>query len=322
MSPTMNDDVLLQLAQAIKQTDYHFITVTPATHARVNRRAENRWARTLNDVFGWSRPFHSDLFVDNKDLFDLMHRAQILVEIKDNNEENWRSSIRISSLDNELFLHSAYPTSAADSVFFGPDTYRFSRAIRAVIDARPSTAPAVRRVVDIGCGAGPGAIMLAKTYPNAEILGVDINDTALRLTSINARLANVNVVACHSDLLKDVQGDFDMIISNPPYLVDSSMRRYRHGGGSLGAELSVAIVNSACQRLANGGTLLLYTGSAIMNGQDLFYEEVKNKLDNSGLCWTYEEVDPDVFGEELETETYVHADRIAAVVLIATKNSA
>jgi hypothetical protein len=39
------------------------------------------------------------------------------------------------------------------------------------------------------------------------------------------------------------------------------------------------------------------------------------------LAWTYEEVDPDVFGDELETEVYRAADRIAAVVLNVRKRS-
>ncbi|CAF4084292.1 unnamed protein product [Adineta steineri] len=249
----------------------------------------------------------------------MMRKAQILRQVNDNDKDSWQSLVRISSLDGELFLHCAYPTLADESVFFGPDTYRFARAIRAAVAARHPTAPSVCRAVDIGCGAGPGAVMLAKAYPKAEVFGVDINNAALRLTTINARLANVNVIACHSDLLKNIQGDFDLIVSNPPYLVDQFKRKYRHGGGSLGSELSVAIVDASCERLAPGGTLILYTGSAIVSGQDLFYEEIKKKLAQSTLLWTYEEVDPDVFGEELETEFYAHADRIAAVVLTISR---
>ena len=249
-----------------------------------------------------------------------MRKAQIVSHPNNEGTESWQCLVRMSSLDGELFLHSAYPTLAPDSVFFGPDTYRFARAIKATLAGRDATGSRVRRAVDIGCGAGPGAILLAKNYPNAKIYGVDINDNALRLTTINASLANVKVTARYSNLLNDIDGQFDLIISNPPYLVDPSKRRYRHGGGTLGSELSVAIVNAACERLTPGGTLLLYTGSAIIDGQDLFLEEVKKVLGNSSLTWTYEEIDPDVFGEELSTESYSHTDRIAAVALTATKS--
>jgi hypothetical protein len=45
------------------------------------------------------------------------------------------------------------------------------------------------------------------------------------------------------------------------------------------------------------------------------------RLTAGDLAWTYEEIDPDVFGEELEAPAYRAADRIAAVVLNARKRS-
>ena len=304
------DDALLQLARTLQQTGYHFTTTTPATHARVNARPENAGARDLRDVFGWSRPFRQNILPPG--LFALMQEAAVAEQ----RDEGWRSLVRLSTLSGLLFLHSAYPTTAADSVFFGPDTYRFARAIMAHLERR---APPVRRAVDLGCGAGPGAVLLARDLPGAEILAVDINPTALRLTEVNAALAGVQVNACHSDLLADVDGSFDLVVSNPPYLVDPGSRAYRHGGGPLGAELSLDIVRAACHRLAPGGTLLLYTGAAVVNGDDPFRVAATGQLEAAGLNWAYEEVDPDVFGEELAEGAYRDADRIAAVVLTANK---
>ena len=68
-----------------------------------------------------------------------------------------------------------------------------------------------------------------------------------------------------------------------------------------------------------GGTLLLYTGVAIVNGYDAFLAEVKVKLTFAGLSFEYVEIDPDIFGEELQKGAYAIADRIAAVVLTAQK---
>jgi methylase of polypeptide subunit release factors len=308
-SPTP-DDALLQLARTVQATDYQFTTPTPATHARVNARPENVWARDLRDVFGWSRPFRPDILPPG--LFALMQEAAVATPHGD----GWRSLVRLSTLSGLLFLHSAYPTAAADSVFFGPDTYRFARAIASHLERR---APPVRRAVDVGCGAGPGAVLLARDLPGAEVLAVDINPAALRLTRVNAALAGAPVVACRSDLLGDVDGSFDLIVSNPPYLVDPASRAYRHGGGLLGAGLSLDIVRAACDRLAPGGMLLLYTGAAVVNGDDPFRAAAASQLTAAGLDWTYEEVDPDVFGEELAEGAYRVADRIAAVVLTANK---
>ncbi|TCS39393.1 methylase of polypeptide subunit release factors [Paucimonas lemoignei] len=305
------DAALLELARIVKAEGYRFVTVSPATHARVNKRAGNEWATRLEDVLGWSRPFGKELLP--RSVFDLLHRAEAL----EPHGEGWRSLIRVSSLNDKLFIHSAYPTTASDAVFFGPDTYRFISALEEHV-AR-SMQP-IRRAADIGCGAGPGAISMALHSPDAEVIGVDINARALRYTAINAALAGTeNVSAMHSDLLTGVAGEFDLIIANPPYLLDSSERTYRHGGGHLGEGLSVAIIRQAMQRLALGGSLLLYTGVAIVNGQDQFRSIAQRLLDGSGLDWSYREIDPDVFGEELEEPAYNTADRIAAVVLTVTR---
>ncbi len=300
---------LLQIARAVQATDYEFTTPTPATYARVNARPGFEQAQTLRDVFGWSRPFQDE--VVGSDILGQMQAAGILTQAEDGK----RSAIRLSSLNGLLFVHSAYPTTAADAVFFGPDTYRFARAILAHLkQARP-----VGRAVDIGCGSGAGAILVARAHPDAEVIAVDINASALQLTEVNAVLAGVRISAVNSDLLSSVPGVFDLIVSNPPYLVDPDARAYRHGGGFLGAGLSLAILDGALDRLAAGGTLLLYTGAAIVNGADPFKAVATARLGGSGMTWTYEELDPDVFGEELEGGAYTSADRIAAVLLTITK---
>ena len=307
--PNDLDAKLLELARAVQSTGYAFTTPTPATHARVNARPGSAWAQDLAGVFGWSRPFHEGLLPP--DILALMREAGVLVP----GDAGLRSAVRLSSLDGLLFVHSAYPTTAADSVFFGPDTYRFVRAIL----TRLEQGGPVRRAVDIGCGAGPGAILVARACPNAEVLAVDINPSALRMTRVNAALAGVQVAAVDSNLLSAVSGSFDLIVSNPPYLVDPDARAYRHGGGALGAGLSLAILDAALERLAPGGTLLLYTGVAIVNGTDPFKTAVLAQIGGSGASWTYEELDPDVFGEELDGGAYAAADRIAAVILTVKK---
>ncbi|MBV8850873.1 MAG: class I SAM-dependent methyltransferase [Methylobacteriaceae bacterium] len=308
---TPDDALLVRLGVALRTKGYGFTTPIPATHARVNGRPGNAKAKDLRDVFGWSRPFARD--VVSADILALMQDAGILLG------ENgmFRSALRVSSLEGELFFHSAFPTMQADAVFFGPDTYRFARAIKAGL--RDRTAP-IANAVDIGCGAGPGGILIAKHAPEARVLMTDINDAAVRLARVNAALAGTtNATSLHSDILNEVEGGFDLIVSNPPYLNDPLQRAYRHGGGEFGATLSLRILESALPRLTPRGTLILYTGSAIVDGRDLFRNAALSRLAAGDFAWTYEEADPDVFGEELETEAYRAADRIAAVVLNVTK---
>lgn len=312
----LNEPGLLRLATLLRDTGYGFVTPTPATHARVNARPDNAWARDARDVFGWSRPFRDGLL--DPALTAAMRDAGVLVPHNDPDGPAWRSTVRLSSLHGLLLLHSAYPTGAADSVFLGPDTYRYAAALDAWIAAR---AAPVRRAVDIGSGSGAGAILVARAFPEAEVWAADINPAALLLTRVNAALAGVTVRAVHSDLLAAVPGDLDLACANPPYLADPSERAYRHGGGPLGAGLSLRITGEAPPRLSPGGALLLYTGVAIVSGRDPFQDAAATQLQGrNDVTWTYREMDPDVFGEELEHDPYGAADRIAAVVLTATRN--
>jgi len=127
------------------------------------------------------------------------------------------------------------------------------------------------------------------------------------------------VLTAPGDALSAVEGDFDLIISNPPYLQDATERTYRHGGARLGRALSARIAAEALARLAPGGRLLLYTGVAILDGNDPLRTELLPVLGASGCEWSYEEIDPDIFGEELEQPIYAQADRIAAIGLIAQR---
>jgi methylase of polypeptide subunit release factors len=315
MSLTIHDcDALLALGRELEAGDYRFTTVTPATHQRVNARSGNAWAACLRDIFGWSRPFRDGVLAPQ--ILALLQRAGA-VEAQ---AEGWRATVRASTLGELLFFHSAYPTIQEDAVFFGPDTCRFVAAIEPALE---SLAAPPLRVADIGCGAGPAAIRIALRFPEAEVFAVDINEAALTLTAVNARLAGApNLIPCNSNLLAALPGEFDLIVSNPPYLLDAGERAYRHGGGKRGAGLSLAIVDAALARLRAGGSLLLYTGVAIVGGKDEFLNAIAARLDDHCDDWRYKELDPDVFGEELAEPGYSEVERIAAVWLHAVKRCA
>jgi methylase of polypeptide subunit release factors len=302
---------LIRLLDILKSQDYQFITITPSSHERVNNRPDNQWAKNVRDIFGWNRPFRRDAIPD--DLFEILESAELISPFWD----GWQCRIRVSSLDGHLFVHSAFPTVENDAIFFGPDTYRFMKAIRNHLKCH--TAP-VTRVADIGCGCGAGAILVGLEIPDAEILALDINDKAISATAINAKLAGAkNVIPLYSDILKGTEGEFDLIIANPPYLIDGSYRAYRHGGGPLGEEISMTIVNESIQHLRPQGTLLLYAGVAIVEGKDLFIEEINKRVDKADFKISYTELDPDIFGEELQRDCYWDVDRIACMLLTITR---
>ena len=304
-------------------SNYSFTTPTPLTHQRVLARTRLSGAKTLRDIFGWNLPFTAAEI--QPALLAILKTAGVLRE----NRGVYSSTVRVSSLDQDLFLHSAFPTTQDNAVFFGPDTYRFARFIRqelqswAISRSTKVSAQCPLRILDVGCGSGAGGIAAARCLQAAGIPFTvtmnDINPLALKYTAANAAFAGIAVELALGDALSAVTGNFDLVISNPPYLDDPAARAYRHGGARLGRALGVRIAIEALARLALRGQLVLYTGVAIVDGFDPFIAELQPHLAKAGCHAHYSEIDPDVFGEELERPVYAHADRIAAVGLVATR---
>lgn len=298
---------LVELGRALIGEGYHFVTVTPDTHRRVNRRAAKAGRPTavdLRDVFGWSRPFHAQLL--SPALLELAWAAGAVVADGD----QLHPTVRYSSLAGGLFVHSAYPTVEADSVFFGPDTYRFCSFVGRQLERAPRP-KRYDRLCEVGCGSGAAGLVMSSHA--REVVLADISARALMLTRVNAALAGVEAEVVTSDVLAGVDGALDLVIANPPYMLDEAGRTYRDGGGAYGEALAVRIVRQALTRLGRGGTLLLYTGAAIVGGDDTFLRAVRPLLTDH--AYEYEELDPDVFGEELERPAYAEVERIAAVGL-------
>uniref|UniRef100_UPI000D3B1E78 methyltransferase n=1 Tax=unclassified Variovorax TaxID=663243 RepID=UPI000D3B1E78 len=307
------------LLRQVAATGYRFTAVTPLTHQRVLARRGREPGATLRDIFGWNLPFEPRAVPPA--LLGAMERAGTVARTG----ALLRSTVRIASLGDDLFLHSAYPTVEENAVFFGPDTSRFARFVGHALAARTAAGPL--RVLDVGCGSGAGGIAVARALgataagAQATLVMNDINPLALQYTAVNAEVAGLAVTLAQGDALSAVEGDFDLIVSNPPYLDDAAQRAYRHGGTRLGRALSARIAAESLQRLAPGGQLLLYTGVAMVDGEDPLLAELRPLLDAPGIDWSYTEIDPDVFGEELERPVYAHIDRIAAVGLVATRRA-
>jgi methylase of polypeptide subunit release factors len=294
------DRALFELGLRLRDAGYGFVTPTPETHRRVNARRENSEARTLQDVFGWSRPFRAGVLP--ADLEALLEAAAALERVPGG---LLKSGVRFSTAQGRLFAHSAYPTLAADAVFFGPDTYRFVALLRREVSC-------ARRAVDVGCGSGAGGLCLADRVDRVVLS--DVSPRALRFAALNAAIAGVAAEVVESDVLAAVPGPVDLVVANPPYLVDDRRRTYRDGGGPRGVALSVRIAREALARLEPGGRLVLYTASPVVDGRHALEQALAPVLAGAEAV-AYDELDPDVFGEELEREAYADVDRIAVVAL-------
>jgi methylase of polypeptide subunit release factors len=297
---------LLALGRFLRDSGYRFTAVTPDTHESFLKKTlrEDRVAR---DVLGWNLTFAPSQLEPR--LFELMVAAGACERTSDREH---RATLRCSTLEGLLFFHSRFPTSDADSVFFGPDSYRFVRALRARVTKRQTY------VVDIGCGAGVGGIALARAVGVDRLLLTDVNPAALRLAAVNAELNDVSAELALSDVLAEVKGSPELVIANPPYLADPGKRLYRDGGDRFGSELSVRMAREAAARLTeHGGRLLLYSGAAVVDGRDQLQAALEPVLSVAHATFAYEEIDPDVFGSDLAAPAYRDVERIAAVLLDA-----
>ncbi len=300
---------LIDLLAALGASGYRFVAVTPETHRRVLERGQGSAALDLRDVFGWNLPFERGLLPEP--VREALDRSGMVSA----EGRLLRSRIRVSSLDSRLFLHSAFPTDEADSVFFGPDSYRYVRFLAAEL---PRLGP-VRRLVDIGAGSGVGAIAAAAILPGARTIATDINPLALRFARINARDSGIALETVETSGLDGVEGPVDLVIANPPFVADPAKRLYRDGGGMHGARLSLDWTLAAARRIEPGGTVLLYTGSAIVDGRDGLREALAGQLPGLGCSLEYSEIDPDIFGELLGEPGYVEVERVAAVGAVIRK---
>lgn len=78
-----------------------------------------------------------------------------------------------------------------------------------------------KKVIDLGCGSGVIGITLKKKLPNLDVTLVDISKKALEVAKENATALHAEVTLIESDMWSEVEGTFDVVISNPPYIKEN-----------------------------------------------------------------------------------------------------
>jgi release factor glutamine methyltransferase len=155
-------------------------------------------------------------------------------------------------------------------------------------------------IVDVGTGSGVISLSLAAEFPEARILAVDVSDDALALAQENAARLNLGdrVQVLKSRLLENVEGAFDLIVANLPYISTQDRhtlsREVLHDpeialfAGTRGDELVRELIADAPSRLRPGGMLALEIGlgqsEALLSAlAEKNYRDICSKNDYNGV---------------------------------------
>lgn len=130
----------------------------------------------------------------------------------------------------------------------------------------------VHRALDLCTGSGCLAIQMAAHYPAAQIDAVDISLDALEVAAVNVEDYGLQerIQLVHTDLFEGLEGTYDLIVSNPPYVdaesVDALPEEYLHepelalGSGEDGLDATREILLQAAKFLNPCGVLLVEIG--------------------------------------------------------------
>ncbi|MEE9267567.1 MAG: HemK family protein methyltransferase, partial [Gammaproteobacteria bacterium] len=130
------------------------------------------------------------------------------------------------------------------------------------------------RVLDVGTGSGCIAIACAVHLPKARVDAVDISAEALEVARINVEEHGVQdrVRLFESDGLESVDGPYDLIVSNPPYVDAHDMgalpEEFRHepavglAGGEDGLDVVAGLLTRAGEYLSGSGALIVEVGAS------------------------------------------------------------
>lgn len=154
--------------------------------------------------------------------------------------------------------------------------------------AGQKTAP---EILDMGTGTGAIAVTLLHEVKNAEAVAVDISEQALETATQNAERSGVatRFKALHSDWFKNVSGQFDMIVSNPPYIphheiaaLSCDVREYDPfialDGGKDGLDFYRSLALNAVNHLYKNGMVCVEIGAGQHSDVEAIFSEQSLQL--------------------------------------------
>lgn len=163
-----------------------------------------------------------------------------------------------------------------------------------VLAARYESIEKPKHICDVGCGSGVIGISLAYLWKDSLINMIDLSEDALQLSRENIKLSGINLDRFNvlkSNLLSDTQENFDLIVSNLPYieskdieLLDEELKhepKTALDGGSDGITLIKELISQSKSLLLEGGMIALEIGDGQAETvSDVLLEEGYKKIES------------------------------------------
>ncbi|WP_288457790.1 peptide chain release factor N(5)-glutamine methyltransferase [uncultured Chryseobacterium sp.] len=137
------------------------------------------------------------------------------------------------------------------------------------------------KILDIGTGSGIIPLVLKKHFPEAEVTSIDLSEKALEVAKKNAAFHQLTINFIHADYLNfDLKENFDIIISNPPYIGKDEEQEIEHS--VKGFEPTIALFSPTSD------ALIFYRKIAedakkYLNKNGLLFLEINQKLGSETL---------------------------------------
>ena len=116
-----------------------------------------------------------------------------------------------------------------------------------------------KKVLDVGTGSGILGLFCA--LQGASVTSTDIDQVSLLHAQKAAKILGVDLEVVLSDLFSNVNGQFDLILFNPPYLTSTTLEDRTVDGGKKGAEITMKFLGNLEKHLKPGGSALLMVSS-------------------------------------------------------------
>ncbi len=157
-----------------------------------------------------------------------------------------------------------------------------------MIDALNTLQLRGKQVLDVGTGSGILGLMCAKM--GARVTLTDIEDLTLEKVKTTARSLNLTIEALRSDIFSNLEGKFDVVVFNPPYLPSGEIKDAAVDGGNEGRRLIDRFLTELPRHLKEDGYALLLVSSVndpraimdshpeltftIVTSRSIFFEEL------------------------------------------------